>query len=126
MKYLQGDLLKVNNQIVKVDSVEVYLITRNQYVEAHAISGSNKNILRYNIDEMRPIDLTSEILIANGWKLIDEDKAAGLNKFYFHTNHVFLTPYKDKFIYHSETTIKYVHELQHLLFGLKKNSTIML
>lgn len=124
MKYLQGDLLKVNNQIVKVDSVGVYLITKNQYVEAHAINGNNQNILRYNKDEMEPIDLTSEILINNGWILTDDE--IGTNKFYFHTNHVFLIPYKDKFIYHSETSIKYVHELQHLLFGLKKNSTITL
>lgn len=122
MKYLQGDLLKVNNQIVEVDSVGVYLITKNQYVEAHAIKGDNKNILRYNKGDMEPIDLTSKILTTNGWKLIDDES----NKFYFHNNHVFLVPYKDRFIYHSETTIKYVHELQHLLFGLKKNLIITL
>lgn len=88
------------------------------------------------VDNIKPVNLTSAILEKNGWKFYehhekiwwnDDDSWISYNnrtktyinlRFYTDEN-CFLPCLKDKEI--SGNYIKYVHELQHLLFGLDIN-----
>ncbi len=72
---------------------------------------------------IRPIPLTPEILEKNGWKSINGKYALKIKN----ANYVVLEFTEDGiYTYINENTmlftIKYIHELQHLLFGLGLNS----
>lgn len=72
---------------------------------------------------IRPIPLTSEILEKNGWRSINGKYALKIKN----ANYVVLEFTEDGiYTYINENTIlftiKYIHELQHLLFGLGLNS----
>lgn len=74
-------------------------------------------------DAIKPIPLTPEILEKNGWKSINGKYALKIKN----ANYVVLEFTEDGiYIYINENTmlftIKYIHELQHLLFGLGLNS----
>jgi len=70
-------------------------------------------------DAIKPIPLTPEILEKNGWKSINGKYALKIKN----ANYVVLEFTEDGiYTYINENTmlftIKYIHELQHLLFGL--------
>lgn len=74
-------------------------------------------------DAIKPIPLTPEILEKNGWKSINGKYALKIKN----ANYVVLEFTEDGiYTYINENTmlftIKYIHELQHLLFGLGLNS----
>lgn len=74
-------------------------------------------------DAIKPISLTPEILEKNGWKSINGKYALKIKN----ANYVVLEFTEDGiYTYINENTmlftIKYIHELQHLLFGLGLNS----
>ena len=74
-------------------------------------------------DAIAPIPLTPEILEKNGWKSINGKYALKIKN----ANYVVLEFTEDGiYVYINEKTIlftiKYIHELQHILFGLGLNS----
>ena len=85
----------------------------------------NDSNITYTISNnaIRPIPLTSEILEKNGWRSINGKYALKIKN----ANYVVLEFTEDGiYTYINENTmlftIKYIHELQHLLFGLGLNS----
>lgn len=85
----------------------------------------NDSSTTYSISNnaIRPIPLTPEILEKNGWKSINGKYALKIKN----ANYVVLEFTEDGiYTYINENTmlftIKYIHELQHLLFGLGLNS----
>ena len=95
-KYIPGDWVKASGQLCKVEEVFVNRLTKEY---EYTLVDPNDNSSRIVIGEIEPVPLTSEIL-----------KRANIN----------LDTYPcDKGI---TSNIKYVHELQHLLFGLILNS----
>lgn len=85
----------------------------------------NDSSTTYSISNnaIRPIPLTPEILEKNGWKSINGKYALKIKN----ANYVVLEFTEDGiYTYINENTmlftIKYIHELQHLLFGIGLNS----
>ena len=84
----------------------------------------NDSSTTYSISNntVRPIPLTSEILEKNGWKYINGKYTFKIKN----ANYVVLEFTEDGiYTYINENTmlftIKYIHELQHFLFGLNIN-----
>lgn len=95
-KYIPGDWVKASGHLCKVEEVFVNRLTKEY---EYTLVYSNGNSSRIVVGEIEPVPLTPEIL-----------KRANIN----------LDTYPcDKGI---TSNIKYVHELQHLLFGLILNN----
>ena len=121
-KYIIGDIFMVDNQPRKV----IWIGSSFPRVEIDGVNVACKN------SDLKPIPLTPEILEKNGWEFterhIDED---GFEWHVFSKDGIFtdLYYYPDNkdfavFICGEETlpNMKYIHQLQHLLFGLGLNS----
>ena len=129
-KYIPGDLVKINGVVNVIDGVYPKSFSKDRIIEAHAIEGDNTNRYRYDLDfgkiiSIELIPLTLEILEKNGWSTqngwyyyldvrkgfiscidIDFQHKSGSGKLLVKVNN------------DSLLEIKYVHQLQHLLFGL--------
>ena len=127
-KYIVGDLLKFilddGEQVVKVigyvPTYERYLLT-NEYIE------QTRGCISVAEDRIKPIPLTPKILKKNGWK------NDGYDWYKLPTKRAYLYITKDittlgEFLVcvgldkHNLASINFVHQLQHLLFGLELNS----
>ena len=131
IKYIPGDLVSVyvEKYIVKVIGIK----TENE-VFLYQIKFPNGEIQYADKDNIVPIPLTSEILDNNKWKRLKSKRYTWwrirLDSVYY-----FIKPNKD---YPSVwelcrgntrrrfKKIKYVHQLQHFLFGLDLNSDMNL
>ena len=97
-----------------------------------------ENIRSMSCENIKGIPLTKNILLKNGWKLLkyhernsyddvswsNYHKPAETNislRFYPEEEAFFLFLYAQEI---SETPIRYIHQLQHILFGLGLNSEI--
>lgn len=70
------------------------------------------------VDEIKPITLTISILERNGWVWSDEHE-----ELTFGTAPIAIYPESDYFLVDGlRLKLRYVHQLQHLLFGLGINS----
>lgn len=121
-KYIEGDVVMYGNNI---------MIIKEPREEGHFdLLWNNWIIYSYiNIEEIKPIPLTPEILEKNGWKIEDVNPHDFSN---IVSNGVMYRAIKDKEILFFQKgasvftcplnwrkiEIRYVHELQHLLFGL--------
>lgn len=127
LEYIPGDLVMVDNDIVKVmtRSVNYFLKIINNY----DVMFHSGNVYKYSPNELKPIPLTPEILEKNGWK---DD---GYDWYRLPTKRAYLYITKDtitlgEFLVcvgldrHNLASINFVHQLQHLLFGLNINSEI--
>lgn len=116
LEYIPGDLCIVKGKIesvCEVDRDNDFSITTDQHP-----------FIR--LSEVKPIFLTPEILEKNGWfedSFLDSYKSFYKNDRNYPSLHGQQT--KDGYIYDVDfgeetiiTNIKYVHQLQHLLFGL--------
>lgn len=122
LEYIPGDLVMVDNDIVKVmtRSVNYFLKIINNY----DVMFHSGNVYKYSPNELKPIPLTPEILEKNGWKLShgfywspnEEGAGIGLSS---QTGYVWES-YLGRQPLHSN--INSVSDLQHLLFGLGLNS----
>lgn len=113
--YIPGDFVRVNRQIVMILGIEH---TENKYTV-----GIVKNYLD-GIDpkDIKPIKITSEILESIGWKKVS-GKDIGMGSDYVfisEENRPTIIMERGNF-YHTlfgKTRLTYLHQLQHLLFGL--------
>ena len=111
-EYIKGDIVMYDNKIHTImDTLEL-----NNY-ELSYISHQVHQL------ELSGVPITPEILEKNGWRSINGKYALKIKN----ANYVVLEFTEDGiYTYINENTmlftIKYIHELQHLLFGLELNS----
>ena len=134
LEYIPGDLAIVDDCIVKIITVN-FNYGLNKVDSYNAIFASG-DAHRYGIKKLKPIPLTPGILEKNGWKFYgqhekiwwNDDESwisynnitkTDINLRFYTESDFFLPCLKDKEI--SRNPIKYVHELQHLFFGLGIN-----
>ena len=133
IKYIPGDLVSVYVGVKKY-IVEVIGIKTENEVLLYQIKFPNGEIQYTDKDNIVPIPLTPEILEKNGWRELKSKRytwwKTRLDGFYY-----FIKPNKD---YPSVwelcrgntryrfKKIKYVHQLQHFIFGLELNSDMNL
>lgn len=115
-KYIPGDLCIVKGKVesvCEVDRDNDFSITTDQHP-----------FIR--LSEVKPILLTPEILEKNGWKKDSKWHYLKTRRAYLYTIQDAGQP--DEFLIcagtdkHNLTSVSFVHQLQHLLFGLGLNS----
>lgn len=121
LEYIPRDLVSVYVGIKKY-IVEVIGTENENEVLSYQIKFPNGEIQYADKDNIVPIPLTPEILEKNGWKSINGKYALKIKN----ANYVVLEFTEDGiYAYINEKTmlftIKYIHELQHLLFGIGIN-----
>ena len=118
--YIPGDFTTWLGRKVRIDGVIVDPDTKQ--IDYYEIADTGcKSIFQGK--SLKPIKLTRAILKKNGWKSINGKYALKIQN----ANYVVLEFSEDGiYAYINEKTmlftIKYVHQLQHLLFGLGINS----
>jgi hypothetical protein len=123
LEYIPGDLVKfATNTYTIVNFEENFLYNKICY--ALISTNSTKTALVADRDIL-PIPLTHEILEKNGWKSINGKYALKMKN----ANYVVLEFTEDGiYTYINENTmlftIKYIHELQHLLYALHIDSNL--
>lgn len=121
LEYIPRDLVSVYVGIKKY-IVEVIGTENENEVLLYQIKFPNGEIQYADKDNIVPIPLTPEILEKNGWESINGKYALKIKN----ANYVVLEFTEDGiYAYINEKTmlftIKYIHELQHLLFGFGIN-----
>lgn len=125
IEYIPGDLVMVKESALRFAKDKTFKVISSLisgFVKVVMLNDSN---ITYTISNnaIRPTPLTSEILEKNGWRSINGKYALKIKN----ANYVVLEFTEDGiYTYINENTmlftIKYIHELQHLLFGLGLNS----
>lgn len=121
-KYIIGDLVRYTS-LYKEPIAEICEIHETSYLIRY-MSG---NFARVTNEEIKPIPLTPSILEKNGWK------NDGYDLYKLPTKRAYLyitkdTKVNDEFLVcvgldmHNLASVSFVHQLQHLLFGLGLNS----
>ena len=112
-----GDLITCYGEILKVASCDMFMCS--------AWDENNDLCDHINYDDLFPIPLTSEILEKNGWK--EDDEIWGIDSTFGHLHIEFFSNGKEIEAMVSVTDdrdvcclrqIKYIHQLQHLLWAL--------
>ena len=121
LEYIPGDLVSVYVGVKKY-IVEVIGTANENEALLYQIKFPNGEIQYADKDNIVPIPPTSEILEKNGWRSINGKYALKIKN----ANYVVLEFTEDGiYTYINENTmlftIKYIHELQHFLFGLNIN-----
>ena len=107
-----GSPIKIDELVEGIDALTIYDDETNE-------------IENYSYDDLSPIPLTSEILEKNGWK--EDDEIWGIDYTFGHLHIEFFSNGKEIESMVSVTDdrdvcclrqIKYIHELQHLLWAL--------
>ena len=133
LEYIPGDIVKIEygEATGKIGFVTNTFLRRKGFYSlvvsiSKGFQGSSKDdwIQTYN-DGVSPIPLTPEILEKNGWKSINGKYALKIK----YAKYVVLEFTEDGiYTYINENTmlftIKYIHELQHLLYALHIDSNL--
>lgn len=129
LEYIPGDLVYIHGSLRIINNCDGYYAT--YYDE-------DETLQEINVNEIEGIPLIKEILEKNEWKLHKHRKRDSYDdvswssyrkpeetnislRFYPEEKAFFLFLYAQEI---SETPIRYVHQFQHLLFGLELNSKI--
>lgn len=125
LEYIPGDLVMVKKSALQFAKDKIFKVISSLSGGFVKVVMLNDSSTTYSISNnaIRPISLTPEILKKNGWKSINGKYALKIKN----ANYVVLELTEDGiYTYINENTmlftIKYIHELQHLLFGLGLNS----
>ena len=121
LEYIPGDLVMVKKSALQFAKDKIFKVISSLSGGFVKVVMLNDSSTTYSISNnaIRPIPLTPEILEKNGWKSINGKYALKIKN----ANYVVLEFTEDGiYTYINEKTmlftIKYIHELQHLLFGL--------
>ena len=140
LKYIQGDKIKIKNRVAIVKEVTMSDFLLKEYYKDYDLNSEDSDAAylysKATLREIEPILLTPKILEKNKWYLREHHKREffddGSWDFYYNPalSHVGLRFYSEDeaffpYLYReciSEKPIRYVHQFQHLLFGLDINS----
>ena len=124
LEYIPGDLVMVNESALRFAKDKIFKVISSLSGGFVKVVMLNDSSTTYSISNnaVRPIPLTPEILEKNEWKSINGKYALKIKN----ANYVVLEFTEDGiYAYINEKTmlftIKYIHELQHLLFGFGIN-----
>lgn len=141
-KYIPGDWVKFKDRIAIVKEVTMSDFLLKEYYKDYDPNSEDSDAAylysEATLEEIEPILLTSKILEKNKWRLWEHHEREyyddvswdsyynpALSKislrFYPEEEAFFPYLYRESI---SEKPIKYVHQFQHLLFGLEINSEI--
>lgn len=125
LEYIPGDLIMVKKSVLQFAKDKIFKVISSLSGGFLKVVMLNDSSTTYSISNnaIRPIPITPEILEKNGWKKPDDFDSYWLNKIGLlqegDTWHSALGSTK---IAITLGNILYVHQLQHLLFGLGLNS----
>lgn len=125
LEYIPGDLVMVKESALQFAKDKIFKVISSLSGGFLKVVMLNDSSTTYSISNnaIRPIPITPEILEKNGWKKPDDFDSYWLNKIGLlqegDTWHSALGSTK---IAITLGNILYVHQLQHLLFGLGLNS----
>lgn len=124
LEYIPGDLVMVKESALQFAKDKIFKVISSLSGGFLKVVMLNDSSTTYSISNnaIRPIPLTPEILEKNGWESINGKYALKIKN----ANYVVLEFTEDGiYAYINEKTmlftIKYIHELQHLLFGFGIN-----
>lgn len=122
LEYIPGDLVTWLGRKVRIDGVIVDPNTKQ--IDYYEIADTGSESV-FQGEDLKPIKLTRTILKKNGWKSINGKYALKIKN----ANYVVLEFTEDGiYTYINENTmlftIKYIHELQHLLYALHIDSNL--
>lgn len=125
LEYIPGDLVMVKKSALQFAKDKIFKVISSLSGGFVKVVMLNDSSTTYSISNnaIRPIPLTPEIIEKNGWKSINGKYALKIKN----ANYVVLEFTEDGiYTYINENTmlftIKYIHELQRLLFGIGLNS----
>lgn len=119
VKYIPGDLATCNGNIIIIENNDGYDAT--YYDE-------DEYLQEVNVNAIEGIPLTPAILEKNGWKRDGKWYCLSTKRAYLYT--IQDTGQPDEFLIcageckHNLTSVSFVHQLQHFLFGLNLNSDL--
>lgn len=125
LEYIPGDLVMVKKSALQFAKDKIFKVISSLSGGFLKVVMLNDSSTTYSISNnaIRPIPITPEILEKNGWKKPDDFDSYWLNKIGLlqegDTWHSALGSTKNAI---TLGNIMYVHQLQHLLFGLGLNS----
>ena len=127
LEYIPGDLVMVKKSALQFAKDKIFKVISSLSGGFVKVVMLNDSSTTYSISNnaIRPIPLTPEILEKNGWKSINGKYALKIKN----ANYVVLEFTEDGiYTYINENTmlftIKYIHELQHLLYALHIDSNL--
>lgn len=127
LEYIPGDLVMVKESALQFAKDKIFKVISSLSGGFLKVVMLNDSSTTYSISNnaIRPIPLTPEILEKNGWKSINGNYALKIKN----ANYVVLEFTEDGiYTYINENTmlftIKYIHELQHLLYALHIDSNL--
>ena len=116
LEYIPGDLATCNGNIIIIENNDGYYAT--YYDE-------DEYLQEVNVNAIEGIPLTPAILEKNGWKRDGKWYCMSTKRAYLYTTQD--TGQPDEFLIcageckHNLTSVRFVHQLQHFLFGLNIN-----
>lgn len=119
LEYIPGDLATCNRNIIIIENNDGYYAT--YYDE-------DEYLQEVNVNAIEGIPLTPAILEKNGWKRDGKWYCLSTKRAYLYTTQDAGQP--DEFLIcageckHNLTSVRFVHQLQHFLFGLNINSDL--
>lgn len=119
VEYIPGDLATCNRNIIIIENNDGYYAT--YYDE-------DEYLQEVNVNAIEGIPLTPAILEKNGWKRDGKWYCLSTKRAYLYTTQDAGQP--DEFLIcageckHNLTSVRFVHQLQHFLFGLNINSDL--
>ena len=133
LEYIQGDLVMVKKSALQFAKDKIFKVISSLSGGFIKVVMLNDSSTTYSISNnaIRPIPLTTEILEKNGWEFMDHQVDFGGFLFDIYSKRDIL-PYLYYYYATNDFSVsicgevvlpnmKYVHELQHLLFGLGIN-----
>ncbi len=120
LEYIPGDLVTVETKLTKPRVVKVSNVDEDSVIYCEGWG----EVCIY--DEVKPIPITPEILEKNGWKKDGKWYCLSTKRAYLYI--IQDTGQPDEFLIcagedkHNLTSVSFVHQLQHFLFGLNLNS----
>lgn len=127
LEYIPGDLVMVKKSALQFAKDKIFKVISSLSGGFVKVVMLNDSSTTYSISNnaIRPIPLTPEIIEKNGWKSINGKYALKIKN----ANYVVLLFTEDGiYTYINENTmlftIKYIHELQHLLYALHIDSNL--
>ena len=128
LEYIPGDLVMVKESALQFAKDKIFKVISSLSGGFLNVVMLNDSSTTYSISNnaIRPIPLTPDILEKNGWKRVD-DGPIDFEIKYFGTEfsnwvNIFYNVLTGIYRYGKHTILIYLHELQHLFFGLGLNS----